>query len=95
MRKPSNSGTAFDMENSSKVEELLQAEPGSEPAPLADPSLQADVTERRSPHRVISTASYYHPERRGPVFGDGTDEFPEGLDAGDGIDGTCGDGSFS
>jgi hypothetical protein len=53
------------------------------------------MAERRSPHRIISTASYYHPERRSRMLGDGTDEFPEGPGSGDEMDGDWAEGSFN
>jgi hypothetical protein len=93
MNKPANSGRAFDTEPSSKMNGPMQAAPGSESAPT-DFQAQTQVAERRSPHRIISTASYYHPERRGRMPGDGTDEFSEGPDPGDEMDGDSAEGSF-
>jgi hypothetical protein len=95
MNKPANSGSAFDTEASSKMNGPMQAGGGSESAPSTDSRVQAQVVERRSPHRIISTASYYHPERRGRMPGDGTDEFSEGPDPGDEMDGDSAEGNFS
>lgn len=94
MNKPANSGSAFDTEASSKMNRPMQAAPGSESAPTHSQA-QTRVAERRSPHRIISTASYYHPERRGGALGgEGTDEFPGGTDAEDEMDGDSGEGGF-
>jgi hypothetical protein len=95
MNKPANSGSAFDTEASSEMNGPMQAGAGSESVRSTDSRVQAPATERRSPHRIISTASYYHPERRGRMLGDGTDEFPEGPDAGDEMGGDSAEGSFS
>ena len=90
MNKSSNRASTLDNETPSTTDGPLQAGPGTEPARLIDPRIQPEATERRSPHRVISTASYYHPERRGGLIGEGSDEFPEGPDVGDGMDGDAG-----
>jgi hypothetical protein len=88
----SGSGSAFGAEASRKTDEPLQLPPGNESSRWADTRFQSGSTERRSPHRVISTASYYHPERRRRLIGEGPDGFPEGSDAEDETDG---DNSFS
>jgi hypothetical protein len=84
------------MNKSSEVrgETNASMQTSDESAQLADPQVVSEATERRSPHRVISTASYYHPERRGRVFGDGADEFPEGPEGENEMDGDSGDGGF-
>jgi len=90
MNKLSGGASTLDNETSSTTDGPFQAAPGTESARLIDPRTQPGATERRSPHRVISTASYYHPERRGRLIGEGSDEFPEGPDVGDEMDGDAG-----
>jgi hypothetical protein len=88
----SGSGTALAVEAPRKTDEPLQLSPGDESSRWIDPRFQSGSAERRSPHRVISTASYYHPERRRRLIGEGSDGFSEGPDAGDE---TEGDNGFS
>jgi hypothetical protein len=95
MNKSANNGSAFETEGSSKINGPMQAGAESESTRPIDSGGQTQVAERRSPHRIISTASYYHPERRGRVLGDGIDEFPEGPDSGDEMDGDSGGSGFS
>ncbi|MBN9125269.1 MAG: hypothetical protein BGO99_04040 [Nitrosospira sp. 56-18] len=92
MNKSSDGRNASDTEVQDQTGAPMQA--AAESARLADPHVPSEATERRSPHRVISTASYYHPERRGRVFGGGSDEFPEEPEVGSEMDGDSGDDSF-
>jgi len=66
MNKSSDGRNASDTEVQDQTGAPMQA--AAESARLADPHVPSEATERRSPHRVISTASYYHPERRGRVL---------------------------
>ena len=90
MNKPSDSRNVPDRELPDEVAEPPQDLPGNDsiPSPVGLHRERA-VPERRSPHRVISTDSYYRLERRG--FGGGFDEFAEGLEAGDEMDDSSGD----
>ena len=69
--------------------------PSEMTGPLQAGPVQYEAIERRSPHRVISTASYYHLERRRRQFGSEPDEFAEGLEAEDEMDGGSGETGFS
>jgi hypothetical protein len=84
MNKSPDEKNASDTGTPREMAEPLQAGPA-----------QSEVIERRSPHRVISTASYYHLERRRRQFGSEPDEFAEGLEAEDEMDGGSGETGFS
>jgi hypothetical protein len=89
MNKPSDRRNVFDMKLPGEVAELPEYLARNDPMPSSVGSrIDAVIPERRNPHRVISTASYYLSERR--RFGEGSDEFAEGLEAGDEMDDSSG-----
>jgi hypothetical protein len=89
MNKPSDRRSVFDVKLPGEVAELPEDLARNDPMLSSGGSrVETVVPERRNPHRVISTASYYLSERR--RFGEGSDEFAEGLEAGDEMDDSSG-----